>query len=145
MCAPRASEFEERRLYRKKDFGLQFFPCEIVHFWCTIVHSKVQADYNLLTTNHLMFLHFTKVLKGVENNFFVREARSPLARLLFQLEGVKGVFLTENFITVTIEDDSQWMQINNDVLGVVMDFYASGQSVLDSPQQGKFSRLKQSQ
>jgi len=65
----------------------------------------------------------------------IQEARSPLARLLFQLEGVKGVFLTENFITVTIEDDSQWMQINNDVLGVVMDFYASGQSVLDSPQQ----------
>jgi len=63
----------------------------------------------------------------------ITESRSPLARLLFNLDGVKGVFLSEAFITVTIEDDSQWMALNNDILGTIMDFYVTGQAVLDSP------------
>lgn len=57
-------------------------------------------------------------------------AKSPLAKRLFDLGGVTGVFLGSDFVTVTKTDDMDWQVIKPLVLGAIMDHYTSGLSML---------------
>lgn len=59
-------------------------------------------------------------------------ARSPLAKLLFSVEGVKSVYLGPNFVTVTKEVESHWSHIRTLVFSAIMDHYASGKPALTS-------------
>jgi Fe-S cluster biogenesis protein NfuA len=56
---------------------------------------------------------------------------SPLARRLFEVEGVTGVFLGADFITVTKTEGQDWYVLKPAVLGAVMEHYLSGDPVLD--------------
>jgi len=56
--------------------------------------------------------------------------RSPLAERLFALEGVSGVFLGADFITVTKVDDKEWHVMKPAILGAVMDHFSSGAAVI---------------
>ena len=56
--------------------------------------------------------------------------RSPLAKSLFALDGVKGVFLGSDFITVTKSDERSWQTLKPMILGAVMDHFTSGQSTV---------------
>lgn len=56
--------------------------------------------------------------------------KSPLARRLFELGGVTGVFLGADFVTVTKTDDMDWQVIKPLVLGAIMDHYTSGQAMI---------------
>lgn len=54
--------------------------------------------------------------------------KSPLARLLFRIEGVKGVFFGSDFITITKnEEDLDWAVLKPHVFATIMDFLATGQ------------------
>jgi Fe-S cluster biogenesis protein NfuA len=53
-------------------------------------------------------------------------ARSPLATRLFALDGVEGVFLGSDFITVTKADDGDWQVLKPMILGSIMEHYNSG-------------------
>lgn len=56
---------------------------------------------------------------------------SPLAKLLFRIEGVKGVFLGPEFITVTRQDEEvDWKLLKPEIFATIMDFFASGQPIL---------------
>ncbi|XP_078285004.1 NFU1 iron-sulfur cluster scaffold homolog, mitochondrial-like [Rhinoraja longicauda] len=56
---------------------------------------------------------------------------SPLARQLFRIDGVKGVFFGPDFITITKTDDEvQWKLLKPDVYATIMDFFASGLPVV---------------
>jgi Fe-S cluster biogenesis protein NfuA len=55
---------------------------------------------------------------------------SPLARHLFELGGVTGVFFGVDFITVTKAEDTEWQVIKPLVLGAIMDHYTSGQPIM---------------
>eukprot|EP01116_Phalansterium_solitarium_P020851 TRINITY_DN6298_c0_g1_i2.p2 TRINITY_DN6298_c0_g1~~TRINITY_DN6298_c0_g1_i2.p2 ORF type:complete len:284 (-),score=97.36 TRINITY_DN6298_c0_g1_i2:578-1429(-) len=55
---------------------------------------------------------------------------SPLARALFQIEGVKGVFYGADFITVTKTEDAEWSFLKPSVFAAIMDFYASGKDLV---------------
>ncbi|RZC34994.1 Ras and/or Nfu N domain containing protein [Asbolus verrucosus] len=56
---------------------------------------------------------------------------SPLGKLLFRIEGVKGVFLGPDFITVTkIDDDVEWKILKPEIFATIMDFFSSGLPVL---------------
>jgi Fe-S cluster biogenesis protein NfuA len=57
-------------------------------------------------------------------------APSPLARHLFELGGVTGVFFGADFITVTKSEDTEWQVIKPLVLGAIMDHYTSGQPIM---------------
>lgn len=56
-------------------------------------------------------------------------AMSPLAAALFAVEGVEGVFLGADFITVT-KADGEWQHIKPMLLGAIMEHFTSGQPVL---------------
>jgi len=57
-------------------------------------------------------------------------AHSPLARSLFRVEGVRGVFLGMDFVTVSKPDDVSWSDLKPAVFATLMDFFASGEDVI---------------
>lgn len=56
-------------------------------------------------------------------------ARSPLAERLFAVNGVSGVFLGGEFITVT-KGEGEWQHLKPAVLGAIMEHFLSGMPVL---------------
>ncbi len=56
---------------------------------------------------------------------------SPLAKRLFGVEGVSGVFFGPDFITVTKIDTIDWAHIKPVILGAIMEHYQSGEPVMD--------------
>jgi Fe-S cluster biogenesis protein NfuA len=57
-------------------------------------------------------------------------ASSPLARRLFEVEGVTGVFFGSDFITVTKAAGQDWYVLKPAVLGAIMEHYMSGDPVM---------------
>lgn len=55
---------------------------------------------------------------------------SPLAKRLFSIEGVSGVFFGSDFITITQEENFDWQILKPMILGAIMDHYNSGEEVL---------------
>ena len=56
---------------------------------------------------------------------------SPLARRLFGVDGVTGVFLGSDFISVTKSDGDEWQHIKPGILGAIMEHYLSGAPVIE--------------
>lgn len=51
---------------------------------------------------------------------------SPLAKNLFSIDGVAGVFLGADFITITKSDTKDWSTLKPHVLAAIMDHFLSG-------------------
>ena len=81
----------------------------------------------------LKFLPGRAVLESGVADFTTHESaqRSPLARLLFEIDGVAGVFLGSDFVTVTKSGDKSWQVLKPMVLGAVMDHFTSGAAVME--------------
>ena len=84
----------------------------------------------------LKFLPGETVLASGTADFPVAEqaAGSPLARRIFAVPGVSGVFLGSDFVTVTKTDAAAWDQIKPSILGAIMDHYQSGDQVMTQAQ-----------
>ena len=55
---------------------------------------------------------------------------SPLAQRIFATNGVEGVFLGADFLTITKDDATQWEHIKPAILGAIMDHFQSGAPVI---------------
>lgn len=81
----------------------------------------------------LMFLPGEAVLPdgGARTFATPREAMaSPLAKRLFQVEGVASVFFGADFVTVTKAEDAAWAVLKPDVFAALTDHYAAGDPAL---------------
>ena len=82
----------------------------------------------------LKFLPGEAVVKGHPRDFSSREAaveaRSPLAVRLFDIDGVGGVFLGSDFVTVT-KSSGDWQHLKPAILGAIMEHYLSGDPVIE--------------
>ncbi|MFV0386655.1 NifU family protein [Paracoccus sp. (in: a-proteobacteria)] len=58
-------------------------------------------------------------------------AASPLARRIFAVEGVTGVFLGRDFVTVTKADNLPWDHLKPSVLGAIMEHFQSGAPAIE--------------
>ncbi len=76
----------------------------------------------------LKFLPGESVLEEGTADFPTAEAasRSPLAERLFAVEGVTGVFLGNDFVSVTKAEDKEWQVLKPSILGAIMEHYATG-------------------
>jgi Fe-S cluster biogenesis protein NfuA len=57
--------------------------------------------------------------------------KSPLARRIFAVEGVTGVFFGTDFVTVTKAEAIDWQHIKPAILGAIMEHFQSGAPVLE--------------
>jgi hypothetical protein len=79
----------------------------------------------------LKFLPGKPVLPGGTRDYRDAEAatESPLAQKLFGVPGVSGVFLGQDFITVS-KSSAEWQHLKPSILGLIMDHYLSGAPML---------------
>ena len=80
----------------------------------------------------LKFLPGCEVMQSGTANFPDREsaARSPLAQRLFEIDGVTGVFLGSDFVTVTKAEDREWYLLKPAILGVIMEHFTAGRPIV---------------
>jgi Fe-S cluster biogenesis protein NfuA len=57
--------------------------------------------------------------------------RSPLARRLFAIDGVTGVFLGSDFVTVTKAPELEWYVLKPSILGALMEHLSAGLPVVE--------------
>ncbi|CAF4930221.1 unnamed protein product [Pieris macdunnoughi] len=98
---------------------------------CRTMFIQTQETPN---PNSLKFLPGTQVLEPGQTIDFpnIGAAQcSPLAKMIFRIEGVKAVFFGSDFITVTKQDDDvEWKLLKPDIFATIMDFFASGLPVV---------------
>ncbi len=80
----------------------------------------------------LRFLPGEQVLPSGTASFLNAEesARSPLAKRLLGIEGVSGVILDPDSITITKDADKDWRLLKGLILGGIMEHFTSGIPVL---------------
>ena len=84
----------------------------------------------------LKFLPGLTVMEQGTANFRDQEtatAQSPLAGRLFKIDGVAGVFLGADFITLTKNEGKEWYLLKPAILGVIMEHFTAGRPVLIAP------------
>jgi len=59
-------------------------------------------------------------------------ARSPLAAALFEVGGVSGVFLGQDFVSVSKDSGTDWFTLKPAVLAAIMDHFTAGRPVIES-------------
>ena len=81
----------------------------------------------------LKFLPGQAVMESGTADFPNKESsqKSPLARRVFEIQGVTGVFFGPDFITVTKNDDHEWEHIKPAILGAIMEHFISGQKLIE--------------
>ena len=81
----------------------------------------------------LKFLPGQTVLDAGTADFPTPEAGtpSPLARRVFGVDGVTGVFLGNDFVTVTKRDGVAWDHVKPSILGAIMEHFQSGEPVME--------------
>jgi len=80
----------------------------------------------------LKFLPGCEVMQGGTANFAGSKdaGRSPLATRLFEVDGVTGIFLGSDFITVTKSDAREWDVVKPQILGAIMEHFTAGHPVM---------------
>ncbi|MCU7611097.1 NifU family protein [Anaplasma capra] len=76
----------------------------------------------------LKFLLGTEGAGGMESDVEFSSAieaqNSPLAKLLFEIQGVSGVFFGKDFVSVTKRSDAEWDVLRPEVLVVMTDYFS---------------------
>ena len=85
----------------------------------------------------LKFLPGRAVLDQGTADFTSAEAAavSPLASRIFGIDGVTGVFLGSDFVTVTKADAVHWDHLKPALLGAIMEHFQSGAPVMEGAAQ----------
>ena len=88
------------------------------------------------TPNHnsLKFIPGEPVLASGTAEFknFNDARKSPLAKSLFQVEGVKNVFFGPDFVTVNKDEESVWSVLKPDIFVKITEYYSSGEPILNT-------------
>ena len=84
----------------------------------------------------LKFLPGQSVLDAGTADFPSAEAagKSPLAKRIFEIDGVQAVFFGTDFVTVTKADAVEWDLIKAGILGAIMEHFQSGDPVIEGVQ-----------
>ena len=79
----------------------------------------------------LKFIPGKPVIPGATREYLSAEEAvdSPLAQRLFGINGISGIFLGQDFITVT-KTVGEWQHLKPAILGLIMEHYMSGAPVV---------------
>ncbi len=87
---------------------------------------------NTPDSNVINFFPEEKVMRAGSAEFIDAKSlrKSPLAEAIFDLGGIKSVFLTADMISVTKEDNATWDDLKPQILAEIMDFFATGEQAV---------------
>jgi Fe-S cluster biogenesis protein NfuA len=87
---------------------------------------------NTPNPSSLMFVPGRSVMDTGSASFqSAREAMaSPLAKKLFLVDGVSGVFFSSDFITVSKTEDHSWSTLKPEIFAAITEFYSSNEPVM---------------
>ena len=72
------------------------------------------------------------------------ETSNELIRNLLSINGVEGIFLGGDFITINKYDDIEWEEIKHIIISLINDFYSSGkESVVENNLQESLENLEE--
>ena len=72
------------------------------------------------------------------------ETNNELIRNLLSINGVEGIFLGKDFISVNKYDDIEWDEIKHIIISLINDFYSSGkESVIEKDLNENTENLKE--
>ncbi len=93
--------------------------------------------------NSLKYNLGVTLLPGSSANFPSAESaeRSPLAKRIFKVSGVVGVFIGPNFITVTKEAETSWNDVNIGVAPALEAFFETGEQVLQGAKPADYKEI----
>ena len=81
--------------------------------------------------NSLKFLPGTVVSKGGSFEITKKDdVKNELIRNLMSINGVEGVFLSKEFISINKYDEISWDEIKHIVISLINDFYSSGKECI---------------
>ncbi|KAI4456806.1 iron-sulfur cluster scaffold protein nfu-related [Holotrichia oblita] len=134
-CVLKASRFKATPSQKNVDKIIPINNIQCRNFMVSPSLSMFVQTQETPNPNSLKFLPGVSVLEaGQTMDFPSVEAAisSPLGKMLFRIEGVKGIFLGPDFITVTkVDDDVEWKLLKPEIFATIMDFFASGLPVLN--------------
>lgn len=83
--------------------------------------------------NTMKFIPGIQLLtSGIKSYSSMEDAKSSLlARSLFEIEGVVGIFITESFISVTKRHEDDWSYLRPIVLAGILDHITSGLPIVE--------------
>lgn len=84
--------------------------------------------------NTLKFLPGQEILAGAPvdiRDVDTAKLKSPFATRLFDIQGVEGVFIASNYISVTKDDATDWVRIKPLILAVIMDHVGGGLPIIN--------------
>lgn len=92
-----------------------------------IIETQETPDINVLN-----FFPPEKLLKSGHAEFIDSKSlrKSPLAEKIFDLGGVKSIFMTENMLSVTKEPEASWDDLKPQILAELMDYIATGEAAV---------------
>ena len=95
--------------------------------------------------NSLKFLPGKTVSNGGSFEITKKDdVKNELIRNLMSVNGVEGIFLSREFISINKYDDTSWDEIKHIVISLINDFYADGREfVVDENVKEEFSNLNE--
>lgn len=97
------------------------------------VHIYTEANPN---PNSMKFVaNFLLVREGTDHFYANAEsaAESPLAQALFQFPYVKSVFIMNNFVTVTKDEQSEWEEIKPEIKHFLTQYFEQEKPIMNLP------------
>ncbi|WPX95991.1 NifU family protein [Candidatus Bandiella euplotis] len=93
--------------------------------------------------NTIKFIPGVEVLKKGTYHFNNDDdySNSPLAKRLFEIDGVKSVFLGKDFVSVTKEEDIAWDRLKTYVLAGMVDHFIAGIPVIEKKKEAGTKKL----
>mgnify|MGYP001255789202 FL=1 len=71
------------------------------------------------------------------------DTNNELVKNLLSINGVEGIFLGSDFITINKYDDIEWEEIKHIIISLINDFYSSGKEcVIENNLEESFENLK---
>lgn len=71
------------------------------------------------------------------SNYKSAQSQSPLASALFSVDGVVGVMLGKDFISINIDESTDWLTAKPHVYGIIMDHYTSNKPIINTDNQSQ--------
>lgn len=87
-------------------------------------------------TNVINFFPPVKLLSSGKAEFTDSKSlrKSPLAEKIFDIGGIKSVFMTSELISVTKDDNASWDELKPQILAEIMEHISLGEDTITNPE-----------